>query len=356
MINGKISVRLNEGATTAKILSNEAIRAAFEDAERLFLFSPDISGARFVENQRQSLALIAPEDSSSPSGPSRSASTLIAVAIASVSLVLVSIFSYGVCRRQHRVATNEPRTRKRRSSSKVGQLGIARPNYAVEIEDDERDQLDQVGLRVETKSAGWSVSDITSDSGRSMLSITTSRLEKIEEDGGDFEDDSFDQEELNTSNVDSAIVSPDGSENSREAIFPPFYLVEDDEEAPADLRWDDSFPPHDFDLTTNDLDFFNNRVPLAFPGVLFDRDAFQFHSTADPNFIEEVSSGEDEETFEAKDVPFNSVGDEASTDANMLASTSTHMPVHEFQSEKPAHVDVEDTHDTSDGRVRKHDL
>ena len=173
-----------------------AIKIGLNNTIFLDQFAPTVVRAEFLDEIRDSLVLSPDsEDSTAPGSVTAS----IAIAAASVSFVVASIFCYGIMRRENR-NSSEPHIRHKNRAYRRSALTIQNPmgiqkyrRHFVRLDGlDESPTFHSPATFVTasytnpqdyTPSITWSVSDMTSDSCSiySSLSRTTSMLERIEE-------------------------------------------------------------------------------------------------------------------------------------------------------------------------------
>lgn len=228
------------GATPAKTQAYRAIKEVLANEIALASFSPDIVGAQFLEATRESLAVLPPLDDghTGNSTSTSSITTTVAIAFASVFFVVTSIFTYGIVRRRRLTTTSS-----KKKSPLAGKLGIRNGNYFERMIDgceNKSTKGSPIGNRIETRSVNRSVSDITSDSGKSNHSITTSRLAKIEEENS-HECMSSEQEDVSGSMVSPVLEylsSPECDDMIDTNDYGPAFLYHID---PASV--DDTLPP-----------------------------------------------------------------------------------------------------------------
>ncbi len=195
VVNGATAILLDTRSSNIQDIVYDAITHGLNDTDMLQAFSPFVVGAQFQIALGETL-LAAPTytENASP-GPITAA---VAVAAASVSFVVASIFCYGLMRRQMRHHP-EPSVRYKFRRRKMGHptMGLKPPRRRrrfIRLDElshpsDEEDDDDYDEEEVEDysphhhPSITWSISDITSDSASCMsgMSCTTSRLERIEE-------------------------------------------------------------------------------------------------------------------------------------------------------------------------------
>lgn len=212
VVKGETSILLDNDADATFLtrLALEAIEEGLSDQTFLEGFTDDIIWAALIYSGHASLVETSNHYGDNGTGeddPNLSPITAtVAVAAASVSIVVASIFCYGFMRRppsddpsvRHRYRKSSPRTV---ISSSIGDIGIPTRRHFVRLEDlsasptsfitasisphsesnaYNRDDFAQEDF---TPAITWSVSDITSDSAslRSGVSRTPSMLERIEE-------------------------------------------------------------------------------------------------------------------------------------------------------------------------------
>lgn len=185
VIIGDTTILLDGDVSEAKTLAYDAIIAGLTDQAFLAEFAPDLASAHFLRRLRDTFVMIPPTSPDVSGSQSPPVTSAIAVAAASVSFLLISIFVWGMLRRRAQpqaehelVSTHLPKT---------PHLGIKRAKYH---EGHQEPSLFHLSVNSPTASTTWSVSDLTSEgSTRSGYSRTTSTLEKIEEEEEElFED------------------------------------------------------------------------------------------------------------------------------------------------------------------------
>jgi hypothetical protein len=177
-----------------------AIQQALLDRPYIASFEPAVLFSRFLKSAQETLVMVPSTQPSNSSGKTP-ASVMVAIAVAVFAFVIASIFSYGFMRRQTALNARRQRITKAQlaAAQKKKKHRLHRQYFSQLREEEHRDGCNNHDngspvLQLTTtrdvddcddeKSVGWSVSDITSDSGgsvRSTVSRTTSRLEKIEE-------------------------------------------------------------------------------------------------------------------------------------------------------------------------------
>ena len=219
VVKGETSILLdnNSDATFLTGLALEAIEDGLSDRTFLEGFTDDIIWAALIYSGHASLVESSDHYGDNGNGeddPNVSPITAtVAVAAASVSIVVASIFCYGFMRRppsddpsvRHRYRKSSPRTV---MSISNGDMGIPTRRHFVRLEDlsssptsfitasisphSESNEYNRDDFAQEdyTPAITWSVSDITSDSAslRSGVSRTPSMLERIEEEVEEEED------------------------------------------------------------------------------------------------------------------------------------------------------------------------
>jgi hypothetical protein len=222
VVTGVTAILLDSQSAFAQGAAYTAIQVGLNDTDFLDQFSSTIYRAQFLVSIRESLE-ISP-DQSDHADASGSVTATVAVAAASVSFVVASIFCYGLMRRENS-KSSEPRIRhKSRSSRHQRARTIGNPNGIqtmnrrfVRLGEDDSFSADPSVTFVTTTlgsphheltpSIAWSISDVTSDSMsirsdsmsmRSGISRTASQLQRIEEereeevsydDEGDYDDE-----------------------------------------------------------------------------------------------------------------------------------------------------------------------
>lgn len=196
MIKGRTEIYLDGGVNEARDIAYTAITQALQDPSFVVLFEPNVVHSRFLNSTQETLVLV--NDDADPTPPAvQRGTSLVAVGAISASAivaVIALIFSYGFFRRQTkrnnelRAQQQELEQQQRRRQKKHRRQ---RPLYFFPLDEEagmhsaveEGPVVHITGNEDDGRSATWSVSDMTSDSGsvQSMFSRTTSRLEKIEE-------------------------------------------------------------------------------------------------------------------------------------------------------------------------------
>jgi hypothetical protein len=221
VVTGGTAILLDSNAAFAQDAAYEAISEALSDLDYLKLFAPDIVRAKFLQNLRESLVI--PSSGSSTSSETGTMTATVAIATASVTFVVASMFCYGIMRREFRNPSEPSHRHKqprkpRRSKSRVvrNPIGIqrkSRDNFVL-LDDSslsetifpEEESKNELNVYRPNPAFSWSVSDITSDS-CSILSSVSRRLESIVEeeecdDCGSYGEDCLDD--------GGAVVTPDG--------------------------------------------------------------------------------------------------------------------------------------------------
>ena len=207
VVNGATAILLDDRSSHIEDIVYEAIANGLRDPVLLEQFSPSVVQADFQASLGESL-IVAPSPLAEASpGPITAA---VAVAAASVSFVVASIFCYGMMRRHIRHHP-EPSVRyrfQRRTGIKPSlPSGLPRTRRRFvrldershPSDEDEHDHDDDDDIEVESQVEDYSnhdppviarsISDITSDSAShvSAVSWSTNRLERIDE--GEEEED-----------------------------------------------------------------------------------------------------------------------------------------------------------------------
>jgi hypothetical protein len=195
-VTGVTAILLDSDSAHALHKAYHAIKVGLNNTNFIDQFAPTVVRSEFLDEIRESLVLSPDSEESTAPG---SVTASIAIAAASVSFVVASIFCYGIMRRDNR-NSSEPHIRHKNRAYSRSALTIQNP---MGIQKHRRhfvrlDGLDELPTshspttfvtasytnpRDYTPSITWSVSDITSDSCSiySSLSRTTSVLERIEE-------------------------------------------------------------------------------------------------------------------------------------------------------------------------------
>jgi len=195
VIDGSTTILLDTGATNAKNLAYDAIKAALANEEFLTDYAPAVATASFLEIGRDSFVVSPPSSRTDSSTEIQSTTITIIIAASSVSFVVASIFAYGIFRRHpmgHLKGLSSPN-----GKASPGHIGI-KPGSYYDL-DAEQPSLFHLDINDDSPSNTWSVSDITSEGSiRSGLSRATSTLEKIDEETLDeiemFEDEELDED------------------------------------------------------------------------------------------------------------------------------------------------------------------
>jgi hypothetical protein len=222
VVTGATAILLDSQSAYVQEEVYASIVTGFNDTDLLGQFAPSVLRARFLTGLHQTL-VVEPDAGSSSTTPG-SVTATIAVAAASVSFLVASIFCYGLLRQEHRYHP-EPHIRYKNRSiaaqriggtpmtmSKLSSTGSRR--HFVRLDDVRLelvtsspsrfaavDHSTQPGKPEPMPSVAWSISDISSDCSSilSSLSRTTSKLERIEEEhdeggGGHEEHAEYDDE------------------------------------------------------------------------------------------------------------------------------------------------------------------
>jgi hypothetical protein len=209
-----------------------AIALGLENSERIRSFAPSMLRAEFQKSLGESLTenSLSNLDNAALSIP---VTATIAVAAASVSVALVSIFGYGLMHRELRQHPDPTIRHKFRRSARslmvMHGTGIGSPQWQrrfsrlddlangsegpeIDLSENHVDYAGRI-YRGSTPSIIWSVSDITSDSGsiHSGISLTVSRLERIEE-GEEHVEESDEDRWENVYRRKRTCVSPERSQ------------------------------------------------------------------------------------------------------------------------------------------------
>jgi hypothetical protein len=203
VVVGATAILLDGNSADVQKDAYELIEAVLNNTDLLGSFAPSIVRAQYVKPVGNTL-VFSPENDPAPTTPS-SVTATIAVAAASVSFLVASIFCYGLLRRDMR---NHPepsirhKNRLRKGRQIVGNpMGIrSRQRSFVRLEDFAMSPAGHTSIVTTsfatsqheyTPSITWSISDITSDSAslKSNLSRRTSNLERIEEEEEESDDE-----------------------------------------------------------------------------------------------------------------------------------------------------------------------
>ena len=155
-------------------------------------FAPNVISAQFLRAKGETLVMLYPGNEGVNQGGSASPAAKVAIASSSVAFFLVTVFIYGIYRRQNRKRHPQQQILSRRNPNRTKSPPFCNPTskknwqYFARLEDDNGDSSVVVSNIYDVKdepSITWSVSDITSESGsvRSIISRGTSRLESIAE-------------------------------------------------------------------------------------------------------------------------------------------------------------------------------
>lgn len=201
IVNGVTTIMLDKRSAHIQARVYDAIAMGLENTELIHAFAPDVIRAKFRRSQGESLTSSSDASKSNDSASAGPMTATVAVAAASVSFIVASIFCYGWMRRELRQHPDPSIRHKFRRSAKsmlvYKGMGLGPPRKQRRFSrlddlsqgsalmlDDDGDVEDPQELQYQyTPSITWSVSDITSDSNslRSGVSLTTSRLERIVE-------------------------------------------------------------------------------------------------------------------------------------------------------------------------------
>jgi hypothetical protein len=177
VITGYTTILLDSNVSGAKALAYDAIVTGLADQAFLNKFAPNVASASFSKIVLDTFAII-PSSPKADGSQRQTATSAVAVAVASTTFLLVSIFAFGIVRRrtQHQAEQELVST----PMAKPPHLGIKRASYH---DGDLGPTLFRLSINTsDTPSTTWSVSDLTSEgSTRSGYSRTTSTLEIIEE-------------------------------------------------------------------------------------------------------------------------------------------------------------------------------
>jgi hypothetical protein len=238
VVDGATAILLDRRSANIQDAVYDAIADGLNNLDLVVRFAPSVVRAEFRDPVRETLiSSVSPNDASlaDEDTPPGAVTATVAVAAASVSFLVASIFCYGLMRREirhhpepsirHKFRRSSrsivggqyplglgPSSRSSRRFVRLDELAAAHaykfsmggmPMHGLDEDDDddlsgcgsyhENNGLDNNGAR---PSITWSISDITSDSIslRSGVSWTTSRLDRIEE--ADEEEDEYDAGDL----------------------------------------------------------------------------------------------------------------------------------------------------------------
>lgn len=196
VVTGATAILLDSKSAHVQEKAYHAITKGLNNTDFVKQFASTVVRVQFLESLRESLVFSPDQNSTTQPG---SATATVAVAAASVSFLVASIFCYGLMRRERR-HHSEPNirhknrfVRKNESSVVSNPISINARRRFVRLEDFAispttymtTDFSTSAGVSPQdyTPSITWSISDITSDSVslRSSVSRTTSMLERIEE-------------------------------------------------------------------------------------------------------------------------------------------------------------------------------
>ena len=220
VVKGETAIFLDDDSAFVREKAYEAIKNALKDPYFLEEFANSVVSVKFISTG-QAFLLEAGQSNSDEDDDSNISpvTATIAVAAASVSFVVASIFCYGFLRRdgrQHPEPSVRYKGQSRRSSTRTvvsGSPGIRTRRHFVRLEDLATSPTSFVTASISPTSPDyeyaytleeyargenyiptvtWSVSDITSDSAslRSGVSRTPSMLERIEEEEEGYEEGS----------------------------------------------------------------------------------------------------------------------------------------------------------------------
>jgi len=220
VVHGATTILLDQRSGDIQQSALDAIAIGLENVGRVQSFDPNVIRAQFERPLGESLTSNSWSDQRNTT-LSVPATATIAVAAASVSIVLVSFFWYGLVRRELRQHPDPNRRhpvrrppsrpmrvirgmslgppRKQRPFSRLDDVSHCPSGMISTDSSEERLEIQGPIQRHEpSPSIIWSVSDVTCDSGsfRSFVSITTSRLERIDEEEGDEDVDRTDEDRL----------------------------------------------------------------------------------------------------------------------------------------------------------------
>lgn len=219
VVHGFTSIRFDgENAAMVQTIAYDAIEMALNDPHFLEQFV-EIPFTRldFIEPVRESLVLL-PEEATGSNPTSKAA-----IAAVVVSLVLACIFMAGLLRRHVKAKKAIKKKKLTESGTKNRFLLGAPPRKSYYILNDE---FKEVNKETTTSSAGihqvvdintpisptitWSVSDITSESGSiiSSISRTTSKLERIEEEHESQSSEEWDSKDTSDFDLDPKEEEP----------------------------------------------------------------------------------------------------------------------------------------------------
>lgn len=202
VVTGATAILLDGGSARVQEVAYEIIKASLNDTSYIEQFDDSVVRAEFDRPLVDTLLFAPEQDGVTAPG---SVTATVAVAAASVSFIVASIFCYGLLRRERRHHP-EPSIRYKNHSRKSGRtvvsnpIGIKSRRRFVRLEELAVSPTSYVTADLTaspneyTPSITWSISDITSDSAsfRSSVSRTTSKLERIEEadeEGTDYENE-----------------------------------------------------------------------------------------------------------------------------------------------------------------------
>lgn len=204
VVKGRTDIYLDARVNEARDIAYTAIQQALADQSFMILYEPSIVRSRFEESIQENLVLV-PVESAVPDVVEASSTpslVKVAIAISSIAFVVASIFSYGFLRRQSQLNERRQETIVRRQQEKRRKVDRRRHRHFSALESDDGTPNEGPVIHLasrsddDARSVGWSVSDITSDSGsvQSILSRSTSRLEIIEEEPTNGDEDRADIE------------------------------------------------------------------------------------------------------------------------------------------------------------------
>jgi hypothetical protein len=185
IIRGRTNIYLDTGVTDARDTAYTALEAALGDPTFVVLFEPNVTFSRFLRSVQESILLVAIDETTKgdTAAPSTSVTLTVAIAISSIVFVVISIFLYGMVRRQKQLNSLHQDGEAQREASRKSRRERRRYFRTMDSNDDSTSvPIAQLTTDHDGTSFPWS--DITSDSASvvSILSRSPSiRLQKIDE-------------------------------------------------------------------------------------------------------------------------------------------------------------------------------
>ena len=182
IIRGTANIYLDSEVTEARDIAYTALDEALADPTFVVLFEPNVVHSRFLGSVQENVILVPIEAPSPVETTTTPSSIKIAIAISSVVFVVASIFSFGFLRRQTKLNACRQQADLQRQQRRKSGRELRRYFQTLDSDDGTVDgPVHQMTTDQDCRSVTWS--DLTSDSGsvQSIISRTTSRLHKIEE-------------------------------------------------------------------------------------------------------------------------------------------------------------------------------